>query len=119
MANVVVLGGIIKCSHGGKAILTSGDSRLDVASKNVVLQGQEAGVSFAAGTPMCPVQTPSGVPSPCTATIAATSGVSTKITVGGFGALLDTAQGNATNAQDPSATWSIDDAGQDKLESDG
>jgi hypothetical protein len=51
--------------------------------------------------------------------MAATSGVSAKITVGGLGALLDTAQGKATNAQDPSATWSIDDAGQNKLQSDG
>jgi hypothetical protein len=118
MANVVVLGGVIKCSHGGKVSLSSGDGRLDVDSKNVVLQGQETGVSFAVGTPMCPVQTPSGAPSPCTA-MAATSGVSAKITVGGLGALLDTAQGKATNAQDPSATWSIDDAGQNKLQSDG
>ncbi len=123
MAMVVSVGGIIKCSHGGQRRLTSGDSRLNVDGNNVVVQGQEIGLSFAPAPPVvitpCPVQTPAGNPSPCTATLAATSGISTKLTVGGLGVLLDTARGNATNAQDPSATWSIANAGQNKLEADG
>lgn len=123
MAWVVVVGGVIKCSHQGRARLTSGDNRLEVDGNAVVVQGQEVGVSFATGLPTvmapCPVTTPAGNPAPCTATVAATTGISTKLAVGGLGVLLDTASGNATNAQDPSATWSIDNAGQNKLEADG
>lgn len=119
MAYVVVVGGILKCSHQGRTRITQGDSRLDVDGNAVVLQGQEIGISFAPGSPggiaPCPF-TSSGNPSPCTATIAATDGISTQITVAQQGALLDTAGGSATNANDPSATWSVDMAGQSKLE---
>jgi hypothetical protein len=127
MASVVVVGGIAKCSHQGQVRFTSGDSRLDVDGNNVVVQGQEVGLSFAPAPPSgaappgliapCPFSTAAG-PSPCAATLAATTGISTKVTVGNLGALLDTASGKATNPQDPSATWSIQSAGQSKLESD-
>jgi len=125
MANIVAVGGIIKCSHTppGQVRLASGDGRLNVDGNNVVLQGQEVGLSFAPGSPglitPCPVTTPTGNPSPCTATVAATTGLSSKVTVGDLGALLDSATGKAINAQDPSATWSVKSAGQNKLEADG
>jgi len=123
MAKVVVVGGIIRCNHGGQRRLTSGDSRLNVDGNNVVVQGLETGLSFAPAPPVvtmpCPVTTPAGNPSPCTATLAATTGISTKLVVGGMGTLLDTASGNATNAQDPTATWSVASAGQNKLDADG
>jgi hypothetical protein len=125
MADVVVVGGIIKCSHQGMARLVSGDSRMNVDGKDVVIQGQEVGLSFApasgliAPCPFPPPPAPNPGTSPCTATVAASAGISTKLTVGNLGVLLDTASGKAVNAQDPSATWSIHSAGQTKLESDG
>lgn len=122
MPDVVVVGGVIKCSHGGQVRLASGDIRLNVDDNGALVQGQEIGLSFAPATPgviaPCPFATTGG-PSPCTATMAATGGISTKLAVGALGVLLDTASGKAVNAQDPSAVWSIQSAGQSKLGSDG
>jgi hypothetical protein len=119
MALVVVVGGTLACSHQGQARLVSGDSRLSADGKDVVVGGQEVGVSFGPGamTP-CPFSTPGGS-SPCAATMAAMAGISTKVVVGTLGVLLDTAKGKATNAQDASATWSVQSAGQSIFESDG
>lgn len=122
MAGVVVTGGVLTCSHKGRAKLSSGDSRLTVDGKAAVVSGHEVGVSFATGSPgvdvPCNFKTNAG-PSPCTATVAATAGVSTKLTVGGLGVLLDNATGTAVNTIDGSATWSVADAGQSKLTTDG
>lgn len=121
MANIVVTGGIITCSHQGRVRFTSGDSRLEVDGNAAIVRGQEAGISFAPSSPglLAPCTFTSGAnPSPCTATMPATTGISAKLTVGNLGVLLDTANGNATNPNDPSATWSIDSAGQSKLETD-
>jgi hypothetical protein len=111
----VVAGAMLKCTHGGMAPIPKGDSRLQISGAAAVTAGMEAGVSFAAGTPPCLFATAGG-PSPCTATQAATSGISTKLTVGGVGVLLDSASGLATNAQDPSAQWSVALAGQQLLQ---
>lgn len=123
MAYVLVAGGVLACSHKGRAKLATGDSRLTVDGHAVVVSGQEAGISFATGAPgvdaPCSWTAPNGSPSPCTATLAATSGVSAKVTIGGLGALLDSAAGSATNTTDAGATWSVSDAGQSKLGADG
>ncbi len=118
MANVVVVGGIIKCFHGGQVELTSGDSRLNVNGKTVLVKGQEVGLSFVMGSPGVIVGCPfmvGNTKSPCKATKPATTGISLKLTVGGLGVLLNTAGGATTNT--PPATWSIMNAGQNKLES--
>lgn len=115
MPNVVVVGGIIQCKHGGMVKLLQGDNRLEIADAAALAAGMEATLSFAPGAPgvliPCPLPSASG-PSPCAATVGATAGVSTQLTVGGKGVLLDTASGLATNPNDPAATWSIAMAGQ-------
>ncbi len=118
MAFYVVAGATLKCSHGGMAKIPSGNSKLQLGGAAAITAGQEVGVSFAAGSPPCPWVNPSppGNPSPCTATVKALSGVSLKLTVDGLGVLLDSAQGLATNATDPSATWSVANAGQTLLQ---
>jgi hypothetical protein len=119
MPNVLVVGGTIRCSHGGVVKLLKGDSRLEIASAAALMSGMETGLSFAPGPGVvvpCPLPTkqPPGPPgsSPCTATISATTGVSTQLTVGDLGVLLDSASGQATNANDPAASWSVAQAGQ-------
>lgn len=120
MPNILVVGGVIQCSHKGTLKLLNGDSRLEIASAAALTSGMEAGLSFAPGGPgvlvPCPLPTkqPPGPPgsSPCTATISATTGVSTQLTVGDLGVLLDSASGQATNANDPVASWSVAQAGQ-------
>jgi hypothetical protein len=121
VAFAVVVGAIIKCSHGGKSRLHTGNAKLKVNDAKAVTAGMEVGVSFLpAGSPPtpdnpapCTKMANAGPPSPCTATLAATpEGVSTKITVDGKGVLLHTASGPATNANDPNARWTISDAGQ-------
>ncbi len=120
MPNVVVVGGTIQCKHGGSVKVLQGDNRLQIASAAAITAGMESGLSFAPGSPglltPCPWPVPSATPvpgsSPCAATMAATTGVSTQLTVGGKGALLDSATGSATNPNDPAATWSVAVAGQ-------
>jgi hypothetical protein len=118
MAMVVVAGAILRCSHLGSARPTIGDPRLSVDGRAAVTAGKELGISFAPGAPgvltPCPFSTPAGA-SPCTATVAASAGVSTLLLVGGVGVLLDSAGGQAINANDPAATWSVLDAGQTRL----
>jgi hypothetical protein len=124
MPKLVVVGGMVNCSHGGKARLKSGNAKLKIRGAEVVTAGSETGLSFLPGPALtpdnpapCPVLDQSGKPSPCTATSAATAGVSTKIKVGGDGVLLhDVASGPAINPSDPKATWKITDPGQDLVE---
>jgi hypothetical protein len=123
MPKLVVVGGLVECNHHGKAKLKSGNAKLKIKGAEVVTAGGEVGLSFTAlPTPDNPAPctkvgpgTPPP-PSPCTATLAAIFGVSTKIKVGGVGVLLDTASGPAANPNDPSANWKISDAGQDLVE---
>ena len=120
MPNVVVVGGTIQCKHGGAVKLQQGDDRLEIAGAAVFVAGMESGLSFAPGSPglltPCPwpsaAQPPVVGSSPCTATMAAVTGISLQLTVGGKGALLDNASGSATNSNDPAATWSVAIAGQ-------
>jgi hypothetical protein len=122
MPNVVVEGGFLECSHRGKTKISAGDQKLKINGSAVVTLGLETGYAFLPATsPPTPDQpvpcsklspAPGNPPSPCSATRAATSGESTKITVSGVGVLLDTASGPATNANDPLARWRISDAGQ-------
>jgi hypothetical protein len=127
MPSVVVVGGLIECSHGGKTKIKTGNSKLKIDDAEVVVVGMEVGLSFLpVGSPPTPdnpapctqlakAGTPPP-PSPCTATVAATKGISTKIKVNNLGVLLDTATGNAINPNDPAATWKISDPGQTKLQ---
>jgi hypothetical protein len=122
MSKIVVVGGFVQCSHGGRARLTSGSGQLRIGGADAVVSGGEVGLSFlppeAPPTPdhpvPCPVKGPGTPPpsTPCSATVAATAGVSTEVRVGGLGVLLDTASGQAVNVNDPSARWTIAEAGQ-------
>jgi len=124
MPNVVVEGGFLECSHGGKTKITSGNQKLKINNSAVVTLSMEVGYAFQPfGSPPtpdnpapCPIQTTSTPPvsTPCTATLAATTGISTKITVDGLGVLLDSASGNTMNVTSP-GTWSISSAGQTVL----
>ena len=120
MPNVVVAGGVIQCSHGGQIKLFAGSSQLEVSGAQAITFGQEAGLSFAIGAPgvtsPCPEQTTTTPPSPSPCTSSpATAGVSTLLTIGGVGVLLDNSTGPAVNPVDPGATWSISTPGQTLL----
>jgi hypothetical protein len=123
MPNVVVAGGVIKCSHSGQIQFSGGASQLQVNGSGAITFGMEANLSFASGAPgvtsPCPEMTKppppaTPVPSPCTS-LPATAGVATLLTVGGAGVLLSSAQGPCTNPVDPSATWSIASPGETVL----
>jgi hypothetical protein len=120
MPNVVVAGGVIKCSHSGQIKFSSGSSKLVVNGAGAITFGMEAKLSFALGAPgviaQCTQKTNSSppAPSPCVSS-PATAGVSTLVTIGGAGVLLDNAQGLCVNAADPSASWSIGSPGETVL----
>jgi hypothetical protein len=116
MPQVLVSGATIQCTHGGVARLSSGDARLSVSENGAITSGMEAGISFAPGSPavITPCSfTTGGNPSPCSATQAATAGISTLLAVGGTAVLLDTATGIATNT--PPANWKVMNPGQTLL----
>lgn len=124
MGLVVVQGAVITCPHGGKLQLLTGDARLVVGQDGAVTSGMEAGLTF--GSPQVTVP---GMVSPCTAATTTTpptfvpcvtaatlpSGLATKLTVGNLAVLLDSASGPTTSGAGP-GTWSVSDAGQQKLE---
>lgn len=118
MPNVVVVGGVIQCSHKGSVKFSSGSNLLEIAGAAALSFGMELGFSFAPGSPglIAPCTFPNPSPPPptlyCTGTEPATAGISTQLVIGGVGAVLDNASGPAINPGDPSATWSIADAGQ-------
>jgi hypothetical protein len=120
MAQVLVDGATIQCTHKGQVRLSGGDTRLSVSGKGAITSGMETGHSFAPGSPgviaPCPFPDPkSGSPSPCVATLPATAGTARLLAVGGIPVLLDSAAGNATNPGDPSAKWTVAAAGQNLL----
>jgi hypothetical protein len=88
---------------------------MSVAGLGAVVSGMELGISFATTVTPCP-HTSGMNPSPCTATLAATAGISLRLSVDGLGVLLESAQGLATNANDPLASWSVLSAGQTILQ---
>ena len=47
MPNVVVVGGVIQCSHKGTITLSSGDNRLEISGAAALTAGMEVGLSFA------------------------------------------------------------------------
>ncbi len=114
--NVVVAGGIIKCSHGGQIQFSGGTSQLQVSGSGAITSGMEAALSFASGKPgvTVPCQKMTSTTPPCKSSPAA-GGVSTLLTVGGVGVLLSSAQGPCANLADPSATWSIASPGETVL----
>ena len=120
MPNVVVAGGFIQCSHGGRIQFSSGASQLQVSGSGAITSGMEARLSFAQHAPgvkvPCPKMTTSTPPaaSPCTSS-PATAGVSTLLTVGGVGVLLSSARGPCANPADQSAKWSIAPPGETVL----
>jgi len=101
--------------------LTSGNAKLTVDGNAVITSGMEVGVSFAPGpdnVSPCTNQTTTTPPvlAPCMIAARASSGVASKLTIGGVGVLLDSASGNTTNTQGaPPGTWSVASAGQSLL----
>ncbi|NML51610.1 hypothetical protein HHL19_21805 [Streptomyces sp. R302] len=121
MPLVLVAGAIIQCNHQGRLRLMTGDPRVTVKGKGVVLAGKEGGVTF--GSPTTPVP---GMVSPCTASTtggfvpctispATPDGWSTKLTVGGTPVLLATAGGIAVSGLGTDR-WTVADPGQSVLE---
>jgi len=121
MPRVVVSGAIIECSHGGRLrVVKPGSPKLAVDGNGALVTGMETGFAFVPGAPgvlvPCPIQTTTTppAPSPCTSTLASTSGIATKLAVAETPVLLDTASGQTVNAQSP-GTWKVADPGQGKL----
>jgi hypothetical protein len=122
VAQVLVAGAVIACSHGGQVRISSGSSLFTVGGKQVVTADKLVGLSFAPGPDIvspCPVTSKSTppVPSPCTSTLPPTRGLARYLSVDQVPVALDTARGNTLNTQDP-GTWSVSDAGQSDVGAD-
>ncbi len=121
MGLVVVQGAVIQCTHGGELKLMTGDARLVAGQNGVVTSGMEVGLTFgSAAAPLpglapCTAVTPGGTPSPCVTAAALPAGLAVKLTVGNLAVLLDSASGLTASGAGP-GTWSVSNAGQQKLE---
>jgi hypothetical protein len=122
VAQILVAGAVIECSHGGRVRISSGSSLLTVGGKQVVTADMLAGLSFGPGPDLvvpCPVTTKSSppAPAPCSATLPPTRGLATCLSVDQVPVALDSAGGNTLNSQAP-GTWSVADAGQTDVGAD-
>ena len=118
----VVGGATLKCGHGGVITVTA-SARLTVNKHGVLLAGSESGLSFQKGSPPCSDTTtdPTPKPAPCT-TLAASSGTTTRLTVGNKGIVLGSAGGTTvavpSNVSLPDGlTWAVASPGQGRLNS--
>jgi hypothetical protein len=113
---VAVLGGTLQCGHAGNIAVTTAKARLKVGGADVLLTGEEVGLTFVTCQNKTTTTTPA--PSPCLSQ-AVTAGTSTKLTVGGVPVLLASATGTTVPSVTPSTTgpftWSVSAAGQSKL----
>jgi hypothetical protein len=104
MECVVVVGGKMKCTHGGEVDLSEGSGTLTIDG-DVVVDGKEIGISFADA---CPNPGSSG--GPCQLSAKAVTGVSTVLSVDNTSVLHEKASGLTSIAE-----WQISDPGQDIL----
>jgi hypothetical protein len=118
----VVDGATLQCGHGGVITVTT-SARLTVNKHGVLLAGSESGLSFQNGSPPCSDTTtdPAPKPAPCT-TLAASSGTTTRLTVGKKGIVLGSAGGTTvavpSNVALPAGlTWTVASPGQGRLNS--
>lgn len=115
----VVDGATLTCGHGGVITVTT-SARLTVKSHGVLLAGSESGLSFASAVPPCTNVTtdPTPKPAPCK-TLAATSGTTTRLTVGKTAVVLGSAGGNTlpepANGKPAGLTWTVGSPGQIRL----
>lgn len=113
MPKVLTESSTVKCSSQGTVQLTAGQSKLTVGGAKVLVQGDLAGATISG----CTIVTdPNTGKKQCTAVIAPANGAATKLKVDGKPVLLDTAQGPADGLAPVPETFSVQSAGQDKLQ---
>ena len=114
MPKVLTTDARVTCSHQGTVQVSSaGQSVLKVGSASVLVDGDLVGKSVSGCTNLPTPGTPSL--SPCTSTTSMLAGASTKLKAGSKAVLLDSATGMTDST--PPGTWSVQSAGQSKLES--
>jgi hypothetical protein len=116
---VVVDAATLTCGHGGVIAVTT-SARLTIKNHGVLLAGSEGGLSFASATPPCTNVTTDSPPKPAPCkTLAATSGTTTRLSVGKTGVVLGSANGNTVpeppNGKPGQLTWTVGSPGQSRL----
>lgn len=120
VAYVLTEAGTATCAHQGVIVLKSGQSKLTVKKKKVLVDGDMDSASFAA-PPTCmtvPASAPAPVSVKCTNVAKVTNkGTSSKLKVEGKCVLLSDVSGttNGTVANVAFPTWSVQNAGQTNL----
>lgn len=113
MPKVITESSTLKCISQGTVQLTAGQSKLKVGGAKVLVQGDLEGATISG----CTIVTdPNTGKKQCTVVLAAPAGAATKLKVGGKPVLLDTASGSADGLAPVPETFSVESAGQTKLE---
>ncbi|MFW5845071.1 MAG: hypothetical protein ACOCXJ_02485 [Planctomycetota bacterium] len=128
MPKVLTENGRCTCPHQGAVSLSAGQNRLLIDGGKALVQGDTLGAGIPAVPPpgpgRCTVLTdPNTGAVSCTATISELPGAATRLTVDGVPVLLETVTGqtNGTGtppSPPPSQSWSTDDPGQSRMESE-
>ena len=116
MAKVVTEGSTIKCPHQGTITFTASQHKVTVDGQAVILSTDiTSGVVSGCQTQV--VTTPGSVSQPCKAVTSLIAGTSTSLSINGTPVLLETANGLTDGlVSNVPATWSVQSAGQDKLD---
>jgi hypothetical protein len=111
MSKVITSAARITCAHQGTVSPVPSQRKLKIQSSPVLLAADLVGAPIAGCTNLPTTTSPQNVP--CTETIGATAGTSTKVTVDGTPVLLDSAQGSTNGS--PAAQWSVQSPGQQRV----
>lgn len=113
MPAVLTAGSTVVCAHQGTVTLVAGQNKLTVGGQAALVQGDLDGKAIAGCVTVTDPNTSTLL---CSTVAAALGGVSTRLTVGGKGVLLDTIQGQTNGTVGGVVqTWSVQDAGQTRL----
>jgi hypothetical protein len=113
MASVVTEQSTITCTHQGQVQAVAGQSKLKVAGALVLVDGD---LNLATISGCTTVANPPAGTVTCATTTPPTSGVATKLKVGGKGVLLDSVAGKTSGTVTGTPQdWSVQSAGQSRL----
>jgi hypothetical protein len=112
MPNVITAGSTVKCAHQGTVQLVPSQQVLNVDGRAVLVMGDLE------GKPISGCTVPATQSSkPCTTVVKMIAGAATKLRAGNKAVLLDTATGLTDGLPAPGNVWTVQTAGQTKLQS--
>jgi hypothetical protein len=113
MVDVLTTAATVMCAHGGRVALSSVQHTLSVDGKPVLLASDLVGASI---SNCATLLSTANSTAPCLHVLSVLAGSSTNLSVGGSPVLLESARGITDGVAGGPGSWSVQSAGQTKLE---